>query len=326
MKRKKAPKKSARPVQNLELPTWQSKATLARLLSRIEARDLTLRKTLLPALAKASGNARTVGITGPPGVGKSTMIASLVGHLRKAGKTVAVLAVDPSSPFTGGALLGDRVRMQEYALDAGVFIRSSGTRGHTGGVALSTRECLMALDAAGFDVVLVESAGVGQTEWDIRKLVQTTVVLLGPESGDGIQLMKAGLMEIADVFVVNKADLPGSDRLLAELRAWVEGGAGGGHWIPPALPVQAQAGRGMEELWKALETHAKFLTESPTGRDRQRDARRLELLEILEERLAERLSILWKSAKARKVAADLTDRVIDPYAAADRLERLLPRT
>ncbi|MCC7442416.1 MAG: methylmalonyl Co-A mutase-associated GTPase MeaB [Bdellovibrionales bacterium] len=313
------PEKKAAPPS---VPTWKDRAELARLLSRLESRPENLPE-LVGALAAKAGHARIIGFTGPPGAGKSTLVNALVTQLRKGGKTVAAFAVDPSSPFTGGAVLGDRVRMQEHALDPGVFIRSAGTRGRSGGLSRSTRECVLALDAAGFDVVLVESAGVGQTEWDIRRMVQTTVVVLVPESGDGIQLMKAGLMEIADAFVVNKGDRPGADRMETDLRAWVHGSAGG--WELPVVKTQATSGLGMPELWSALEAHAEFLTKSGEGARRREEGLRREVGEILSEAFGRRLEKLWESPEGQKLAGKLRGG-LNPYAVAQELEGLFSNT
>jgi len=214
----------------------------------------------LAALDRAPGHAHRIGITGPPGAGKSTLTGALIRHWREAGKTVAVVAVDPSSPRTGGALLGDRIRMERVSLDPGVFIRSMATRGALGGLARGARAVSDVLDAAGFDLVLVETVGVGQTELDVVSATDTTVLVLVPESGDGIQALKSGLMEVADVFAVNKSDRPGADRMVAELRAAIKlmGGPGGRQvtaWIPPVVATVATAGQGIAELARVITRH-----------------------------------------------------------------------
>jgi len=227
---------------------------LARMISLIENRSPGA-ASAMRALYDLCGRARVIGITGPPGAGKSTLTDALISRYRAADKTVGVVAVDPSSPFSGGAILGDRVRMQKHFLDTGVFIRSLSTRGRHGGLARPTREVVHLLDAFGFDVILVETVGVGQTELDVMRLAQTTVVALVPEAGDTIQVMKAGLLEIADVFVVNKADREGARRLKNEIDVMLQMRPGQG-WTVPVLLTEATSGAGVDELQSALEEHA----------------------------------------------------------------------
>src|SRR6476646_6153115 len=222
---------------------------VARLISLVEGAAPQLRE-VMAALAPLTGNAYVVGLTGSPGVGKSTTTSALVGALRRAGKRVGVLAVDPSSPFSGGALLGDRVRMQEHALDNGVYIRSMASRGHLGGLSWSTPQALRVLDAAGCDVVLVETVGVGQAEVEVASLADTTLVLLAPGMGDGIQAAKAGILEIADVFVVNKADREGADQAARDLRHMLSLGErrGPDDWQPPIVKTVAAKGEGVDDV------------------------------------------------------------------------------
>src|SRR4051794_26600463 len=225
------------------------------------------------ALAPPTGDAQVVGITGSPGVGKSTSTSALVGQLRKADQRVGVLAVDPSSPFSGGALLGDRVRMQDHALDRDVYIRSMASRGHLGGLAWSTPQALRVLDAAGCDVILVETVGVGQSEVEIAGLADTTLVLLAPGMGDGIQAAKAGILEIGDLYVVNKADRDGAEQVRRDLRSMLKLATPSEHaWRPPIVMTVAQTGQGVDDLAAALDEHRSWLESS--GELTRRRARR----------------------------------------------------
>ena len=263
---------------------------LARLITHVENRT-----PAVPAIMKAvhgrDGGGYVVGITGPPGAGKSTVVDRITGHLRAEGRTVGIIAVDPSSPFTGGAVLGDRIRMQAHTLDAGVFIRSMATRGSLGGLARATRDVLKLLGAGGFEWLLIETVGVGQTELDVMALADTTVVVLVPESGDAIQTMKAGLMEAADVFVVNKADRPGAPALMAELKF-----AAHLHytsstspkdidWEIPVLAAQAQADVGIADLLTEIGRHRAVLDASGAFSARRQRRRREELRALLVEEL-----------------------------------------
>jgi LAO/AO transport system kinase len=234
---------------------------LPRLLTLAENGDLT---AALAGLTEAPGRAHRIGITGPPGAGKSTLTGALIKYWRNQGRTVAVVAVDPSSPRTGGALLGDRIRMENVALDPGVFIRSMATRGALGGLARGTRAVSDVLDAAGFDLVIVETVGVGQTELDVVSATDTTVLVLVPESGDGIQALKSGLMEVADVFAVNKSDRPGAERMVGDIRTALALADHGGHpsrdaspgsWVPPVVSTVATSGQGVEDLAREIDRH-----------------------------------------------------------------------
>jgi len=265
-----------------------------------------------------AGRAYTVGVTGAPGAGKSTLTSSLVAHVRRAGERLAVLAIDPSSPYTGGAILGDRVRMGEHALDEGVFIRSMATRGHLGGLALATPEAIRVLDVAGFDWVVVETVGVGQVEVDVAGAADTTVVVVNPGWGDSVQANKAGLMEIADVFVVNKADRDGADRTVHDLESMMDL-TGTGRWRPPVVRTTASLGDGTDRLWEAVAGHRRHL-ESDGGLDDRRQARlRDELDLIVAQRLRAKAEALVDESDRRAVQVEVSAGRLDPWSAADRI-------
>ena len=271
---------------------------------------------LSAALYPRTGNAYTIGLTGSPGVGKS----SLAQHLVKAGRqrdlAVAVLAIDPTSPFTGGALLGDRLRMQAHATDPGVFIRSMATRGHLGGMALAAPEAIRILDASGKDVVIVETVGVGQAEVEVATATDTTLVVVSPGWGDAVQVAKAGILEIADVFVVNKADKDGAREAAKDLRVMVKMGENL-EWVPPVLLTSTIDGAGVEELWDAIEAHRKH-QESAGDLQRKRRGRLLaEVEQMASERMRRRLRS--ELEPDGEVATALAEHRLDPYAAAERL-------
>jgi LAO/AO transport system kinase len=293
---------------------------VARLISLVEDDGPGLRE-VAQALAPHTGRAHVVGVTGPPGVGKSTSTSALVAALRAQDRRVGVLAVDPSSPFSGGALLGDRVRMGEHATDEGVFIRSMATRGQLGGLAWSTPQALRVLDAAGCDVVLVETVGVGQSEVEVVGLADTTVVLLAPGMGDGIQAAKAGILEVADVFVVNKADREGAAQTVRDLRHMLTLGeqpAPGG-WERPVVRTVAVRGEGVADVVGALDAHRRWLDQSGE-RNRRRLARAAaEIQAITLEQVRARIGDLRGALGLPKLAARVVAGELDPYRAADEL-------
>jgi LAO/AO transport system kinase len=292
---------------------------LARLVSLAENGSPRLRE-VMRLIAPFTGGARIIGLTGAPGVGKSTITGALVRAYRGKGLRVGVLAVDPTSPFTGGALLGDRVRMQDHATDGGVFIRSMASRGHLGGLSWAAPHALRILDAAGFDVIMIETVGVGQAEVAIASLADSTLVIVAPGMGDSIQAAKAGILEIADIFVVNKSDRPGAQEAIRDLRTMLAmTGYGAGDWKPPIVATTAAAGEGIDELVDRLEAHAAWLGESGE-RDRRRLARaREEVAAIAVAALRERLGALPGESQLEELAAHVASGEIDPYTAADKL-------
>lgn len=293
---------------------------VARLISLVEGASPQLRE-VMAALAPLAGHAYVVGLTGSPGVGKSTSTSALVSAYRRAGKRVGVLAVDPSSPFSGGALLGDRVRMSEHASDPGVYIRSMATRGHLGGLAWSAPQAIRVLDAAGCDVILVETVGVGQSEVEIASQADTSVVLLAPGMGDGIQAAKAGILEIGDVYVVNKADRDGADATARELNHMLGLGEARapGDWRPPIVKTVAARGEGIDEVVEALEKHRAWMEERGVLAERRaaRAAREVETIAVTA--LRERIAYLHGDARLSALAERIVAGELDPYAAADEL-------
>jgi LAO/AO transport system kinase len=300
---------------------------LARLLTAVENRTPTA-ETALRRLYPVAGKAHLVGITGPPGSGKSTLVAALIGVVRAAGRAVAVVAVDPSSPITGGALLGDRVRMQSYAGDPDVFIRSMASRGHAGGLASTTTTAAAVLDAAGFDLVLIETVGTGQSEVEVAAAADTTVVLEAPEIGDEVQAIKAGLLEVADLVVVNKGDKPGALRTAAQLRAMLVPTVARTPTDrptpkrPEVMVTTASTGEGVPELLAALDRHRATDHAAETGGARRTRAE-AQVWAILGERLRASLVAPERRAGTDAILEDVAAHRLDPYAAADRLLREL---
>ena len=294
--------------------------SVGRLITLVEDGAPQLR-ALMAALAPLSGGAHIVGLTGSPGVGKSTTTSALVAQFRAAGRRVGVLAVDPSSPFSGGALLGDRIRMQEHATDPEVFIRSMASRGHLGGLAATTPQAVRVLDAAGCDPVLVETVGVGQSEVEVASEADTTIVLLAPGMGDGIQAAKAGILEVGDIFVVNKADRDGADATARELRHMISLGPSGqaGAWKPPVLKVIATRGQGLAELVAAIDGHRECLGSSGAGAVRRRARARSEIQGIALAALQARFAGIGGDGALDGLADDVAAGRTDAFTAADRI-------
>lgn len=305
------------PEELLAAAVSGDRGALARLLSMVERGGGEAR--VLGGLAHArAGGAVTVGITGAPGAGKSTLTSALVAVMRARAEQVAVLAVDPSSPYTGGAILGDRVRMGDHALDDGVFIRSMATRGHLGGLSLAVPEAVRVLDAVGFPTVVIETVGVGQVEVEIAGEADTTVVVVNPGWGDAVQANKAGLMEIADVFVVNKADRAGVADTLADIERMLSLRSPGG-WRPPVIATTATTGEGVEAFHEALVAHSDWAVSS--GEREQRRARRAEteLDRIITARLRARVAALHDADAWEATVAEVRALRVDPWSAADAL-------
>ena len=276
---------------------------------------------LLRRIFPSTGRAYLVGVTGPPGAGKSTLVDRLTAELRAAGSTVGVVAVDPTSPFSGGAILGDRVRMQAHAGDAGVFIRSMATRGHLGGLARATGEAALVLDAAGKDIVLIETVGVGQDEIDIVRTADVSIVTFVPGSGDEVQALKAGIMEIADIFVVNKSDREGADRTVASIEANLSLQTfGAGDWRPPIVKTEATTGRGVPELLQAIE---RFRAHTAATQGTRRRARaEFRVRELLAQRFVEHVERhVLAAGEFDRVLDRIAARDVDPYTAVDDILR-----
>jgi len=298
--------------------------TVARLIRDVddgmpEVRDV------LKALYPHTGKAYIIGITGAPGVGKSTLVDQMVAHLRKRGKTVGVLAVDPTSPFSGGAILGDRVRMQRHSLDPEVFIRSLATRGHFGGLTQSTRSAIDILDAMGKDVILVETVGVGQDEVDVMRSAHTTVIVVIPGMGDDIQAIKAGILEVGDIFLINKSDREGSDKTLTDLRLMIEMDQrkfDRGLWKPPILKIEAVFDKGVGDFLDAVDRHAQYLEQTEGGLKSRRspDKVRQEMVDMIKARLIEEvLDKLTESGDFDRAVDAIVKGDLDPYSACENL-------
>jgi len=302
----------------LERFAQRDRLALARLITLVENRAAQV-SAVMERIYAQTGHAYIIGITGAPGAGKSTLVNRLIAKYRAQGKLVAVLAIDPSSPFSGGAVLGDRVRMTDHYKDAGVYIRSLSTRGHHGGLSRAAREIVKLLDAFGHDIIILETVGVGQTELSVMDLADTTVVVTVPEAGDGVQVMKAGLNEIADLFVVNKADRDGADRIKAELELSVHLRSADG-WRPPVLMTQAAADVGIEALVSQIERHRAYLSDHrDPARESERRAR--EFMEVLASEIEERTvrALRHGADGAQTVIAEVRHGNLNPYSAVRRI-------
>ena len=295
------------------------RGALARLLSMVE-RGGARASAVGRIVHSMAGRAYTVGLTGAPGAGKSTLTSAVVKAVRDRGERIAVLAIDPSSPYTGGAILGDRIRMGEHALDEGVFIRSMATRGHLGGLALATPVAVRVLDAAGFGWVLIETVGVGQVEVDVASAADTTVVVVNPGWGDRVQANKAGLMEIADIFVINKADRPGAEQTRRDLESMLDlTDSGLGSWRPPVVSAVGTTGEGAEVVWEAVVDHRRHLEQGGELQRRRRARALEELAMVVDRRLRVRVDEALGAPAGRNVQQAVADGRIDPWEAADRI-------
>ena len=313
--------------QLLEKMSAGDTGALARLMTLVE-REGDVVGRILETIAPKQGNAFTIGITGPPGAGKSSLVDGLTTLMRKAGKRVGIVAIDPSSPFTGGALLGDRIRMSKHYLDKGVFIRSMATRGSHGGLSRATKDVIKLMDAAGLDYIIVETVGVGQTELDVMGTTDTVLVALVPEAGDGVQVMKAGLMEIADIFVVNKADRDGSQRMMTELSLMLElkysskpaDGRPQSPWRIPVLATQAINGTGLPELFESIQEHHQSSIESGELDHRRAERRREELISRVEYEVRKRLTARAQTDPELSRYFDAVGAgTLDPHSASNKI-------
>lgn len=275
----------------------------------------------LKSLYRNTGRAHIIGVTGAPGVGKSTLVTRIVSVLRERGKTVGIVAIDPTSPYTGGAILGDRIRMQEHALDEGVFIRSLATRGHLGGLSRSTIDIVNVMDAMGKDVILIETVGVGQDEVEIVKVAHTNLVVMVPGLGDDIQAIKAGILEIADIFVINKSDRDGADRTVREIETMIAmGDYAEGEWVPPVLSTVASTGAGIPPLYEEVKRHRAHVSQDRNMERYRREKARVELLEILKARLIEKaVADLERHGLLDPLLSEMAGKRTDPYTISEKV-------
>lgn len=291
--------------------------SIARIITMVE-NESPYTEEIMKMIYPHTGKAHIIGITGSPGAGKSTLTDKLISSFKEKGKSVGVIAVDPSSSFTGGAILADRIRMQKHSVDPMVYIRSMGTRGSLGGLSKSTYEAAMILDACGKDVIFIETVGVGQSEIDIVKIADSVCLVLVPGMGDDIQIMKAGIMEIADVFVVNKADREGFERIVSEVRVMLDL-AKKRAWEVPVLTTVAEKGTGVSELTQALRDHGEFLSVSHEGKERQLNRVHIEVEEILQREIARFAEKAWTEYSTSDLMNSLLERKTDPYTVAGKV-------
>ncbi|HTR47873.1 MAG TPA: methylmalonyl Co-A mutase-associated GTPase MeaB [Verrucomicrobiae bacterium] len=292
---------------------------LARAISMVENRTPESIE-LLKALFPHTGNALLVGLTGAPGAGKSTLVDQIAREYRKRDKTIGIVAVDPTSPFSGGAILGDRIRMQSHYADAGIYIRSMATRGSLGGLASTTADVATVLDASGRDLVVIETVGVGQDEVDIVRLADVTIVILVPGMGDDVQTIKAGIMEIADIFVINKSDRDGAERVEREIRAMQSLATRHDDWVPPVVKTVASEGTGVTDLVQAIENYREYLRQSGLAQKRRAENWRMRLAEMLRDALYQRvLSSFMDDGKADRYAAEVAEHKRDPYSLVEEI-------
>jgi LAO/AO transport system kinase len=307
-----------------DLQSWMERLrsgdsrALARAISAVENRTAES-SPLLKGLFPHSGKARILGLTGPPGAGKSTLVDQLARYYRRAGKTLGIIAVDPTSPYTGGAILGDRIRMQEHYADPGIYIRSMATRGSLGGLARTTADVATVLDASGRDLVLIETVGVGQDEVDIVRLAEITIVILVPGMGDDVQTIKAGIMEIADIFVINKSDRDGAERVEREILALQSLATRADHWTPPIVKTVASASEGIEELMTAIADYEAHLQKGNLALKRNIQNWRERLVEMLRDAMLEKARAELGNGRVEQYAAQVAEHKRDPYSLVEEL-------
>ena len=298
---------------------------LARVISMVENRHSGWAE-LLKALFPQTGRAKILGLTGPPGAGKSTLVDQLAKHYRKQNRTVGIIAVDPTSPYTGGAILGDRIRMQDHFSDPGIYIRSMATRGSLGGLARTTADVATVLDASGRDLIMIETVGVGQDEVDIVRLADITIVILVPGMGDDVQSIKAGIMEIADIFVINKSDRDGAERVEREIRALQALAARNDHWTPPIVKTVASEGIGIEELVAQIAEYEAYLQKGNLALQHKVDSWRQRLVEMLRDALLEKAQDQLADGSMARYAAEVAEHKRDPYTLVEEIVQRLGRS